>query len=101
MPSYHYRPVTTACSACGTVSKDYRWLHERDAWVCACGGSLTEVEDQANRATAVIGDEVDYTFHHGLCNEDGTPRRYTSRTQIRQECIKRGWRNPGAVNGPF
>jgi hypothetical protein len=29
-------------------------------------------------------------IEHGLCNEDGTPRTYYSRTEIRQECERRG-----------
>ena len=30
------------------------------------------------------------TIEHGLCHEDGTPRTYYSRSEIRQECLKRG-----------
>lgn len=29
-------------------------------------------------------------IHHGLCNEDGTPRTYYSRSEIRLECERRG-----------
>ena len=29
-------------------------------------------------------------IHHGLCNEDGTPRTYYSRSEIRQACAERG-----------
>lgn len=30
------------------------------------------------------------TIHHGLCNEDGSPRTYYSRTEVNLECQKRG-----------
>jgi hypothetical protein len=29
-------------------------------------------------------------IHHGLCNEDGSPRTYYSRSEIRRECEARG-----------
>lgn len=29
-------------------------------------------------------------IEHGLCNEDGTPRTYYSRSEMRLECQKRG-----------
>lgn len=29
-------------------------------------------------------------IHHGLCNPDGTPRRYDSHSEIALECQKRG-----------
>ncbi len=39
------------------------------------------------------GDECDVTARHGLCNSDGTPRRYTSKTEMRREAEKRGLTN--------
>jgi hypothetical protein len=32
----------------------------------------------------VIGDECDVTIHHGLCHPDGTPRRFTSKSEMRE-----------------
>lgn len=29
-------------------------------------------------------------IHHGLCNEDGTPRTYYSRSEMRQACAAKG-----------
>lgn len=39
---------------------------------------------------AVHGDECDIEIKHGLCNEDGTPRRYLSKQEIVREAKKRG-----------
>lgn len=42
---------------------------------------------------AVIGDECDVTIRHGLCHDDGSPRRYRSRSEIRREAQARGMTN--------
>lgn len=40
--------------------------------------------------SSVIGDECDVWIRHGVCNEDGSPRRYTSKAEIVKEAKKRG-----------
>lgn len=42
------------------------------------------------KAPSVSGDACDVTIRHGLCNSDGTPRRYTSKAEIQREADKRG-----------
>ena len=38
----------------------------------------------------VVGDECDVWIRHGICNEDGSPRRYTSKAEMTKEAKKRG-----------
>ena len=40
----------------------------------------------------VIGDDIPggYIVRHGLCNEDGTPRKYYSKSEIHAEAKRRG-----------
>jgi hypothetical protein len=40
----------------------------------------------------VIGDDIPggIEIRHGLCNEDGTPRRYYSKSEIAKEAARRG-----------
>lgn len=40
-----------------------------------------------------IGDECDVWIRHGLCNEDGTPKHYTSKEQIRKDAQAAGLTN--------
>lgn len=46
----------------------------------------------SGKANAVIGDDIPggVWIRHGLCNEDGSPRKYYSHTEINQEAKKRG-----------
>lgn len=36
------------------------------------------------KSNAVVGDEIDVEIRNGLCNPDGSPRRFRSRTELRQ-----------------
>jgi hypothetical protein len=40
--------------------------------------------------SAVIGDECDVYIKHGLCHDDGTPRRFTSKAEMAQVAKKKG-----------
>lgn len=44
---------------------------------------------------AVIGDDIPggLWVRHGICNEDGTPRKYYSHTEMRAEAKRRGVAN--------
>jgi hypothetical protein len=52
-----------------------------------CGGDPTKHQPYGGTA---IGDECDIEIKHGLCNEDGTPRRYRSKAEIAREATRRG-----------
>jgi len=41
---------------------------------------------------SVIGDDIPggVEVKHGICNEDGTPRRYYSKSEMRREAERRG-----------
>jgi hypothetical protein len=43
----------------------------------------------------VIGDDIPggLEIRHGLCNEDGSPRKYYSHTEIKKEAKRRGMTN--------
>ena len=46
------------------------------------------------RAAAVVPDDIPggLVIEHGLCNDDGTPRTYYSRTEIDRACEAKGMR---------
>lgn len=41
-------------------------------------------------SNSVNGDECDVIISHGICNDDGTPRRYRSKAEMRKEAEKKG-----------
>lgn len=56
-----------------------------------CGKETKRVILTAKSRT-VISDEIPggIEIRHGLCNEDGSPRRYYSKSEIAKEAAKRG-----------
>lgn len=37
-----------------------------------------------------VGDECDVWIRHGICNDDGTPKHYTSKQEIKRAAEKAG-----------
>ena len=50
------------------------------------------LEPRRRQTPAIWGDEIPggLEIAHGLCNEDGTPKRYYSKTEIREACKAKG-----------
>ena len=88
MPMYDRR-----CQSCGILRVDVlEPIVTRDP-LCECGGTLIRVFTQ--RAPATIADSIPggINIKHGLCNPDGTPRRFDSKSDIRREAKARGLEN--------
>jgi hypothetical protein len=65
------------CVACRTSRSELAWNY--DTFQC-CGADMAETYDARGEAAAVHGDEIDEVIHHGICHDDGTPRRFRSKT---------------------
>lgn len=78
------------CALDGTSIEAFRWDYEGSPACPACGGQTEEIGYHAGQAPSVISDEIDIEVRHGLCNPDGSPRRYTSMTELRREAAERG-----------
>lgn len=46
-----------------------------------------------HQANSVIGDECDILVKHGLCNADGSPKRYRSKSEMARDAAAHGWTN--------
>lgn len=89
MPMYDRR-----CNKCEYVKKD-QWENIRDSapLPCTCGGQSERVIlSMQGVTTFVIGDDIPggVLIRHGICNADGTPKRYDSKTEIRRACKMKG-----------
>lgn len=76
----HYR-----CESCGTEIAELRWDTDLEP-ICVCGKRTLETINASlsGNAPFVIGDEIDIEIRHGICNADGTPRRFRSRTELKK-----------------
>ncbi len=92
MPMYDYQ-----CQVCGYTQTDVlTTIADRVRPCPQCvvvdhPGPMQRV--WLTKAAGVISDECDVWVKHGICNEDGTPRRYTSKAEMRREAERRGYVN--------
>ncbi len=58
----------------------------------ACPTCQEPTETLWKTASHVIGDDIPggIEIRHGICNEDGTPRRYYSYSEMKKEAARRG-----------
>lgn len=89
MPFYDKR-----CESCQKVEMDVLEAVSTIDHVCTCGGQMKRVWI-GGRVSAVIGDDIPggMEVRHGLCNEDGSPRKYYSKSEMKREATQRGWVN--------
>lgn len=89
--------IDAKCRTCGVVREDTLLRDTGFIAPCeACGSEHMERVFVANRPTASVApDSIPGGLYlkHGLCNADGTPRRYDSYSEIRKEAAARGWTN--------
>ena len=83
-----FKTRTFVCPPCGASKRVLGWDYDPAP---SCCDTPMEQESGPNRATAVIGDEIDIIVKHGPCNDDGTPRRYRSRAELKREERRTGW----------
>jgi hypothetical protein len=82
-----------SCVKCEWAGKLLVWLHEPPPLCPACGAATQDdTPARFGLAPAVAPDNLPggYLVKHGLCNADGSPRRYDSKTEIRAEAARRG-----------
>lgn len=82
------------CSTCGWSGKILCWDYELETKARCPEGHETQPYSYSmgTQAPVVIPDDIPggIDIRHGLCNADGSPRRYFSKTEIRREAEKRG-----------
>ena len=81
------------CGNCGETRID-QYVDINKLPPHGCGGAFVRVI-LPGTPQHVIGDDIPggLEIKHGLCNADGTPRKYYTKSAIRQEAEKRGYEN--------
>lgn len=91
------RMIDVRCDGCGEERVD-QYADAEKLGGHECGGTWQKVTLSmpiAGRAAPVHGDDIPggILMHHGVCNADGTPRRYYSKSEIVREAKRRGLHN--------
>ncbi len=104
MPLYDRR-----CSVCQFRRDDAYEQSTTPDYPCKCGGVMERIPMTSNPGAMgrCQSDECDVTMRHGLCNPDGSPKRFTSKAEMAREAKKQGLTNyvvhsglPGSDKNP-
>ena len=72
------------CSVCKRIIIDkFESVNESRPNCEECAGVLERAWLPGSQAN-VLGDEIDITIKHGVCNDDGSPRRFRSREELKK-----------------
>lgn len=82
------------CQSCLKITLDhYEPITFDTLVVCECGGPTHRVF--TSKANGVIGDDIPggYWVRHGICNEDGSPKKYYSKSDMIKAAKEKGVMN--------
>jgi hypothetical protein len=82
------------CTECEVIREDCLEPFAAPEVSCAACGARTE-RVWLQKAAGVIGDDIPggQWVHNGICNPDGSPRKYYSKSDMAREAAKRGYMN--------
>jgi hypothetical protein len=83
MARYTFKEHRLWCDKCKNHATYLFWTHEPTPECRVCAGPL-EGAKSSERANGVIGDEIDVWIPNGVCHPDGSPRHFTSRSELRR-----------------
>ena len=88
------------CS-CGKDLAEIRWGLD-PLPVCVCGLEFHEDFGQFGLAPSVIADDIPggMEIRHAICNPDGSPRKYYSKSEIRKAASEAGYTISGETPKP-
>lgn len=74
------------------IFREVRWASEGPPACphCTAPSGHYSAYNTFGEASAVAGDECDIWIRHGLCNADGSPRHFTSKSEIKEIAAQQG-----------
>lgn len=93
------------CSACEHEFKTLRWDYEPFPKCPSCDtADVTYLNyGQVGTSAGISTDDIPggVEIKHALCNPDGTPKRYYSKTEIKRAANERGYTLSGDTPKPY
>jgi hypothetical protein len=78
------------CEKCGQPTSKLKFLREKSGWCPAC---FYADETPKGLSAMIATDDIPggLEIRHGICNDDGTPRRYYSKSAIERAAYDAGY----------
>ena len=89
------------CPQCEAATKTLAWNYDAPP-ICVCGVEMIAFVDDVTTAPGVIPDDIPggIDIRNAVCNPDGSPRRFYSKSAIRQAARDAGWTLYGETPKP-
>jgi hypothetical protein len=80
------------CVECNAITVDVYEPMTAPVVTCECGGETIRGNFTPGASNSVIDDSIPggIEIRNGLCNDDGSPRRYYSKADIQREATRKG-----------
>lgn len=94
---------TYRCHDCDAKVQALKWNYEAPPDCPNDHGPMFEGDiGPQGRSANVIGDDIPggQMVEHAICNPDGTPRRFDTKSSIREEARRQGWTISGETPKP-
>lgn len=104
MARYHYRKWLLHCILCEWSGEQWHWAHKLEQAICPeCQSGALPWDGKIGDAPGIMTDDIPggILIKHGICNPDGSPKRYYSKTEIRKACNETGWTMNGDTPKPY
>ena len=90
------------CVKCDSKESLLCWDFELPKSCKICGHAMHLESHKFDRAPGVIGDElINYEAKHGVCYPDGRPRKFNSKTELKQALNEAGLTIHGDTPKPY
>jgi hypothetical protein len=86
-----YKAWKLRCTSCPTHWTVWGWNYDIP-WNCPECTSPSELADRPRSTIMIATDDIPggYDVRHGVCHEDGTPRRFYSKTELKRALNEKG-----------
>ncbi len=92
------------CTSCEHKFKDLKWDYELESVKCPqCNQNTQLFNESTGSAPGVVQDSIEggIEIRHGICNPDGTPKRYYSKTEMKRAANEAGYTIAGDTPKPY
>lgn len=91
------------CPTCGTHTKEMAWDYQLPLSCGTCHGPLALDYGTKQQSAGIATDDIPggMEIKHGICNPDGSPKRYYSKTEMKRAANERGYTIAGDTPKPY
>jgi hypothetical protein len=88
--------------ACGFKGLVFGWDYQMPLPCPSCGAATHDATDRPHGTLMIATDDIPggMLVPHAICNDDGTPKRYYSKSEIREAARQKGWTISGETPKP-